>query len=296
VAPEVIMLAYVNGSLVPEEHAKVSVFDRGFLFGDGVYELVRFFGGVGVALDLHQARLARSLELTGIIGFDANALVSICHSLLEANALHDASIYIQVTRGAGTARAHMPVPGLVPTVVALASRTAPLAEFNAAETLRAIVRPDMRWHRCEIKTTALAGNILALIEAQHAGAEECILVRDGLVSEGAYTNVGIVRGGTLITSPLDDAAAPVLHGTMRCWMLDAARDAGIPAEVRRIREHELCEADEVLVQSSRRLVSAVTELDGVRIADGEVGPVCRALFSAMHARIQKLTANPSTRS
>jgi D-alanine transaminase len=167
------MLAYVNGSLVPEEHAKVSVFDRGFLFGDGVYELVRFFGGVGVALDLHQARLARSLELTGIVGFDARTLVDICAALLEGNALTDAGIYIQVTRGAGIARAHMPVPGLVPTVVALASRSAPLAEFHAPETLRAIVRPDMRWHRCEIKTIALAGNILALIEAQGAGAEEC---------------------------------------------------------------------------------------------------------------------------
>ena len=285
------MLAYVNGSLVPEEHAKVSVFDRGFLFGDGVYEMVRFFGGIGVALDLHQARLAQSLALTGIKGFDASSLANICDRLLEANALRDASIYLQVTRGAGTARAHMPVPGLVPTVVALVSPSASLATFNAPETLRAIVRPDMRWHRCEIKTTALAGNILALIEAQREGAEECILVRDGLVSEGAYTNVGIARRGTLITCPLDDSAAPVLHGTMRCWMLDAARDAGIPTEVRRIREHELCEADEVLVQSSRRLVSAVTELDGVRIADGNAGPVCKALFTAMHARIQALTAN-----
>ena len=98
------MLAYVNGSLVPEEHAKVSVFDRGFLFGDGVYELVRFFGGVGVALDLHQARLARSLELTGIVGFDARTLVDICAALLEGNALTDAGIYIQITRGAGIAR------------------------------------------------------------------------------------------------------------------------------------------------------------------------------------------------
>lgn len=99
------MLAYVNGSLVPEEHAKVSVFDRGFLFGDGVYELVRFFGGVGVALDLHQARLARSLELTGIVGFDARTLVDICAALLEGNALTDAGIYIQIT-AARALRAH----------------------------------------------------------------------------------------------------------------------------------------------------------------------------------------------
>jgi D-alanine transaminase len=108
------------------------------------------------------------------------------------------------------------------------------------------------------------------------------------VSEGAYTNVAIVKDGTLVTCPLDDGAAPVLHGTMRCWMLGAARAAGVPADVRRIRAEELATADEVLVQSSRRLVSAVTHLDGTPVAGGSApGPVCRALFAAMHARIAR---------
>ena len=209
------MLVHLNGSLVPQAEARVSVFDRGFLFGDGVYEMVRYFGGVGVALDLHVARLARSLELTGIRGFDAARLAAIGRELLHANGLRDAGVYLQVTRGAGLTRAHMPSPDLVPTVFAYASASEPLDAFTAPGTLRAIVRPDARWHRCEIKTIALAGNILALVEAQAAGAEECILVRDGLVSEGAYTNVAIVRAGRLVTCPLDDGAAPVLHGTTR---------------------------------------------------------------------------------
>jgi D-alanine transaminase len=183
----------------------------------------------------------------------------------------------------------MPAPDLVPTVFAYAAASEPLEAFTEPGTLRAIVRPDLRWHRCEIKTIALAGNILALVEAQAVGAEECILVREGLVSEGAYTNVAIVKDGTLVTCPLDDGAAPVLHGTMRCWMLDAARAAGVPADVRRIRAEELATEDEVLVQSSRRLVSAVTHLDGTPVAGGgsAPGPVCRALFAAMHARIAR---------
>lgn len=280
-------LVHLNGALVAEHEARVSVWDRGFLLGDGVYEFVRFFGGVGVALDLHEARLARSLALAGIRGFDAGRLGRIARELLEANRLRDAGVYLQVTRGAGTTRSHMPTPGLVPTVFAFASPSAPLESFVRPETLRAIVRPDLRWHRCEIKTTALAGNVLALIEAQAEGADECILVRDGLVGEGAYTNAAIVRGGTLVTSPVGDDAAPVLHGTMRHWMLDAARDAGIPAEVRRFREDELRAADEVLVQSSRRLVAAVTHLDGTQVGTGIAGPACNALFAAMRARVAR---------
>lgn len=278
-------LVHLDGRLVRGDEARVSAWDRGFLLGDGVYEYVRYFAGVGVALDLHEARLARSLELTGIRGFDARMLGSIGRGLLEANGLRDAGVYLQVTRGAGTTRSHMPTPGLVPTVFAFATPSAPLEAFTEPEEMRAIVRPDLRWHRCEVKTIALAGNVLALIEAQAAGADECILVRDGLVGEGAYTNAAVVRGGTLVTPPVDDGAAPVLHGTMRHWMLDAARDACVRVDVRRIRAEELAGASEVLVQSSRRLVSGVSHLDGVPVGDGAPGPVCRALFDAMRARI-----------
>jgi D-alanine transaminase len=285
------MIAWVNGALVPQESATVSVMDRGFLFGDGVYELVRFFGGVGAAMDLHRDRLARSCAHAGIQGFDAASLPAICDALLHANGLCDASVYVQVTRGAGTARAHMPTPGMAPTVVAFATPTAPLSAFTEPEAARAIVRPDLRWHRCEIKTTSLAGNILALIEAQRAGADECILVRDGLVSEGAYTNVAIASRGRVATCALDDARTPVLHGTMRAWMVDAAREAGIPLDERPVTEAELRAADEVLVLSSRRFVSGVTWLDGAPVGDGTVGPACRALFAAMHARMaRQLTA------
>lgn len=289
------MLVHLDGSLVAADRARVSVWDRGFLFGDGVYEMVRYFGGVGVALDLHVERLARSLRSTGIAGFDAARLGAIGHELLEANGLEDAGLYLQVTRGAGSARAHMPEPGMRPTVFACVNPSEPLGRFTGPGTLRAITRPDLRWHRCEIKTISLAGNILSLLEAQAAGAEECILLRDGFVGEGAYTNVAIVRGGTLVTCPLGDDASPVLHGTMRCWMLEAAREEGMASEVRRVRAEELRDCDEVLVQSSRRFVGAVTELDGAPVGGGEAGPGCRAIFAGMRRRIEREVASARRR-
>jgi D-alanine transaminase len=279
------MRVLVNGRLVPQHEATVSVFDRGFLFGDGVYEVVRYFAGHGVALDLHTARLAESLRMAGIAGFDARELGAIAETVLGANGLADATVYVQVTRGAGTSRAHMPPPGLRPTVVAFATPSAPLAEFTEPECAAAIVRDDPRWRHCAIKTTSLAGHILCLVEAQAAGADECILLRQGLVGEGAYTNVAIARGGRLHTCALDDPATPVLHGTMRAWALDAARAAGIPCREGPVTEADLRAADEVLILSSRRLASAVTRLDGATVGAGAPGPVCRAVFAGMRDRI-----------
>jgi D-alanine transaminase len=138
----------------------------------------------------------------------------------------------------------------------------------------------------------LAGNILCLIEAQRAGADECILTRDGWVGEGAYTNVALVSNGTVVTCGLEDAQTPVLHGTMRAWMLDAARACGIAVQERPVHERELRQADEVLIVSSRRFVSGVLKLDGVQVGDGTVGPVCRALFAGMRERIAAMVSVP----
>lgn len=286
------MLVYVNGRLVPQQQATISVFDRGFLFGDGVYEVVRFFDGVGVAMDLHVARLARSCRMAGIDGFDAEQLPAMAATLLRENALRNASFYVQVTRGCGDSRAHMPSADLRPTVVATMTAAASLQEFTQPESAAAIVREDPRWTRCDIKTTSLAGNILCLIEAQRAGADECILTRDGLVGEGAYTNVAIVKDGRVATCGLDDELTPVLHGTMRAWMLDAARACGIGVKEGPVRGDELRHADEVLIMSSRRLVSGVVTLDGATVGSGAVGPVCRALFASMRERIAAMVGVP----
>jgi len=271
---------YLNGSILDQRDAHISVLDRGFLFGDGVYELLRYFDGHGVGLDAHARRLARSLDLARIRGFDAAELGAIAHALLEANGLRDAVVYMQVTRGAGSVRAHVPTEPLVPTVFAMATPAEPITALVAPQEVAAITAEDMRWRLCEIKTLSLMGNILHLLDADAQGANEAILVRDGLVGEGAYSNVALVRQGTLVTTPVSEEP-PILHGTARADLLAAARHAGIPAEVRRVRADELAEADEVMITSSRRFVSAVTRLDGRVVRDGGAGPVTRRLFAQM---------------
>jgi len=276
---------YLNGSILEERDAHISVLDRGFLFGDGVYELLRYFDGFGVGVDAHARRLARSLELARIRGFDASALGSIAAALLDANGLRDGVVYLQVTRGAGSVRAHVPTAPLTPTIFAMATAAEPLASLVAPQEVGAITAEDMRWRPCEIKTLSLMGNILHLLDADAQGANEAILHRDGFVGEGAYSNVALVTDGRLVTPPIAEDP-PILHGTARADLLAAARSAGIPAEIRKIRLAELRSADELMITSSRRLVSAATALDGTPVGNGSAGPVTRALFAQMRADIE----------
>ncbi|MFO0829348.1 MAG: aminotransferase class IV [Phycisphaerales bacterium] len=286
---------WLNGSLVDERAATISVFDRGFLFGDGVYELVRFFRcasncphrRIGDGMDLHVARLERSLRLAEIRGFAAVELPRICDAVLDANDLDDAAVYVQITRGAGPTRSHVPQAPLTPTVLATATPCEPIERFAEPASVRAITREDLRWSLCQIKTISLMGNILALLDADRHGATEAILHRGGVVSEGAYTNVFAAIGDTLVTPPVD-AEPPILHGVTRAQILATAEAAGLAPTVRPLHLDELQRADEVLITSSRRLVSAVVELDGVVVGDGTPGRAARALFEAMRRRIAHL--------
>lgn len=278
------MKIHLNGTLVDESEARVSVFDRGFLFGDGVYELVRYFDGHGVGIPAHAARLGRSLRLARIEGFDADSLDALARELLEANGLRDGVVYLQVTRGAANARSHVPAGPLRPTVVGIATAAEPISALVAPQEISAITAPDMRWKLCEIKTISLMGNILHLLAADGTGAQEAILHRDGLVGEGAYSNVAAVLDGRLVTSPVDDGP-PILHGTARLDLLAAAREIGMPVEIRSIPLDELRRADEIMITSSRRLVSAVVRLDGATVGAGAAGPRTRALFDAMRRSI-----------
>jgi len=276
---------FLNGSILDERDAHISVLDRGFLFGDGVYELLRYFDGYGVGVDVHARRLARSLSLARIEGFDAAELGAIARTLLDANNLRDGVVYLQVTRGAGRVRAHVPTERLTPTVFAMATAAEPIAALTAPSEVKVVTAEDMRWKLCEIKTLSLMGNILHLLDADAHGANEAILHRDGFVGEGAYSNVALVMDGRLVTPPIAEDP-PILHGTARADLLAAARAAGIPAEIRKIRLAELRSADELMITSSRRLVSAATALDGAPVGDGRAGPVTRALFAQMRADIE----------
>ena len=279
------MQVWLNGRILPAHEATLNPFDRGFLFGDGVYELVRFFNGVGVGIDAHVARLERSLGLTRISGFDACSFPALCHDLLAANGLRDAAIYLQVTRGVQLPRAHMPTPGLSPTVFAYASACGSIDELATLHAGTAITRPDPRWSRCEIKTTSLLGNILSLLDAQDERADEVLLTRHGLVGEGAYSNVFALLRGTLVTTPVDDDP-PILHGVTRWQLLEEAARAGVPTAVRPISLDELAAASEVFIAASRRLVTPILAIDGRPVGDGAIGPVTQRAFSLLAARIR----------
>jgi D-alanine transaminase len=279
------MQVWLDGRVMPVHEARISPFDRGFLFGDGVYEVVRFFDGVGMAMDLHLARLERSLSLAGIEGFSAEQASHAMHAVLQADGLRDAAVYLQVTRGAATTRTHIPPRGLNPTVFAFASACPPLSSLDAAAPISVVVRPDDRWHRCEIKTISLMGSVLPMLEAAEAGAEEAILVRDGLVSEGSSSNVMVVHGGTVATPPVDTDPS-ILHGTMRHLALEAARSEGLSVGIRPLPLQLMLQADEILIVSSKRVLAGVTRLDGRTFGNGAVGPVAHRLIRRMRDGVQ----------
>ena len=275
--------AWLNGALVDPAQAQVSVFDRGFLFGDGVYEVVRFFGGHGVGITAHIERLRESLRLTRISGFDPTQLAVISRLLLEELGTGDATVYLQITRGTAPTRTHIPAPGMTPTVFAFVAPTPGIESLAAPSVLRARTAVDMRWGYCQIKTTSLMGNVLHVL-GDDPTCEEAILHRDGFVSEGTSANVFAVVHGVLVTPPVD-AQPPILHGVMRALVLEAAKTEGIAHSVRPLALSELQGAPEVFITGSRRFVGAVSHLDGVARSQAAPGPVAQRVLDSMRRTI-----------
>ncbi|MDA0802585.1 MAG: aminotransferase class IV [Planctomycetota bacterium] len=249
----------------------MSVFDRGFLFGDGVYEVVHAFGGRWLDMNLHVGRLRKSLVAVGIDPAMADELPRAARMLVGDTPL-DASIYLQVTRGAGSDRTHLPQAGLVPTVFATLSQTESLAALRstaAPPSIRAVTAPDSRWLRLEIKSISLMGALLPLMDAQRHGAGEVIFTRDGFVAEGGSSNIFAVIGGELVTPPL--GGPPMLHGCLRTRLLSVAIANGIPVSVRSVPTAELKRATTILSTGSRSLIRVVASLDGEPVGVGAPG-------------------------
>lgn len=275
------MLVWLNGSLVPPERATISVFDRSVLFGEGLYEVVRAIDGRLPFLARHESRLAASLAAVDLGGVHPRILGEVARTLLEANDLRDASIYLQVTRGGMLgARRHVPHADLRPVVFAFATAAEPLAEEPS--TVSASIQQDPRWLGCAIKSTNLLGNVLALMSASAAGDDEALLVRDGLVSEGTSTNVFALVGDRLVTPPTS-TSPPILAGVNRAVLLDELRAAGEPVVEAPLPVEALRGAREVIVTSSRRLAAAVTRLDGRPVGDGRIGRWSRRCFDLLRA-------------
>lgn len=271
-------IAYLNGSFVPIEDARVSPLDRGFLFGDAVYEVIPVFGNRPFLLDAHLQRLRRSLkELQITDPCSTEQWKSIIAGLIEKNDNDDLSVYLQVTRGADSGRDHMFPDGVQPTVFAMASN---LASPDFTSGVSAIVCPDNRWNRCDIKATALLANVISHQQAREEGAVDAILVWGGEVTEGASSSVIIVENGALIRRP---NGQEVLPGTTTDHVVALAQKAGIGCRQEAISESRLRHADEIWLTSATKGIAPVVRLDDQIVGTGVPGPVWQMVIKLYEA-------------
>ena len=250
------MLVWINGTISLPQDARISVFDRGFLYGDSVYEGIRFFAGIGVGFDQHIERLRRSLAYTGITGFEPDACKAICRALMDELKTEDSMIYLQVTRGVQVPRKHFPAADLTPTVVAIGSPAGSLESMNEPMQVSVSLEPDLRRLRCEVKATNLLENVLATMAAHRMGADEPVFQLDGVLTEGSASIIFVVQGSTVRTPQLNHPR-PILPGINRELALDAARALGLKVEETPITVEELRDADEAFIPSSSRVVAAI---------------------------------------
>ncbi|MFB9887151.1 aminotransferase class IV [Balneatrix alpica] len=273
-------IVYLNGEFIAAEQAKISVFDRGFLFADSVYELIPVIDGQGLQMEEHLQRLQRSLSELDIRA-EAN-WQWICTELAARNGGGNQSIYLQVSRGADSRRrADWPVD-IRPTIFACAQPISrPLAlPPEQTQGIKLVVQEDLRWGRCDIKSTMLLPNVMARQAAKRAQAEEALLVKQGRVIEGASSSIFMVQYGQLITPPLDQERLP---GTTRALVLRLAAQANINLQEREFTLAELLQAEEVWISSSSRGVLPVVQIDQHVIADGQPGSLWRQLAALYQA-------------
>jgi D-alanine transaminase len=271
-------IVYVNGSFLPRREARVSVEDRGFVFGDGVYEVLRAVNGSLFATRFHNDRLERSLDGVRIAlkGGDSPArFVDIGKQLLRENDLThgEATLYIQVTRGATTRAHYFPPPDITPTIYISAARFTPYAEL-AQNGASAISHPDLRWERCDLKTLNLLPNVLASQTARERGAFEAMLIRDGVVTEGTRTNFFGVVNGSLRTHPSDNH---ILPGITRSVLRDLARDLSIDLDETPISVAEIPALTELFLTGTTTDVMPVVKLDDKPVGSGRPGELTRRL-------------------
>ncbi|RSF06960.1 D-amino-acid transaminase [Achromobacter aegrifaciens] len=268
---------HINGSLVPAEQAVIPALDRGFLFGDGVYEVIAVIDGLLLEFERHAARLARSLAEVGIRNpLPRDTLLARCRELVLRNGLREGSVYVQVTRGADSKRDFAFPADVEPTVMMYVSekslRVNPLAESG----VRVASVPDMRWQRRDIKSVSLIAQVLAKQAAQAAGAFEALMVdADGVVTEGSSSSALLVDAqGRIVVRPL---SREILPGCTRAAVLALAAKRGVAVEERKFTLDECRRATELVLTSALHFVLPVIELDGQPIGTGRPGPVCREL-------------------
>lgn len=276
------MTVFLNGKFMPIEEAKVSVLDRGFIFGDGVYEVIPVYSRRAFRLEEHLQRLQHSLDGIQLKNpHSESEWTDILNELIRRSAPEDQYLYLHVTRGVAKRDHAFPIPAPTPTVFVLSNPlTTPSAELLKSG-ISCITVVDNRWLRCDIKAIALLPNVLLRQAAVAAGCAEAILIRnDEFMTEGAASNIFVVKNGTLLAPPKDNLMLP---GITYDVILEIAAANGIPHEVRKVMKEEVFSADELLLTSSTKEVMAITTLDGKPVGDGRPG----AMFVKLHTLYQK---------
>ncbi len=273
--------AYLNGEYLPLEECKVSVLDRGFIFGDAIYELIPVYNAKPFCLEAHLERLARSLDQTMISNPHANEeWQHIINSLIEQSGLTQLSVYLQVTRGVAKRDHAFPV-NISPTVFGMTSAW-PSANSNMYEKgLAVVTAEDIRWGRCDIKVTSLLANVMKKQQAVESNADEAILVRDGYVLEGAATNVFVVKDGQVMTAPKNNL---ILPGITRDVVVELLTDNNISLVEQAATAQQLTQADEVWITSSTKECAPVTTINGKPVGTGHPGNLWQKVYRLYQER------------
>jgi D-alanine transaminase len=272
------MIVYLNGEIADKASVGISPDERGFLFGDGAYEVMRVYQGELFRAEDHVVRFERSLDELKIRGFDPETVMDIADKLIKANGVEDgeAIFYIQVTRGAAPRKHTFPPADTPPTVYAYAKAFTPPSE-KLNHGVGIILVPDIRWARCDIKTTALLPNVLANQAASEKDAEEAVFVRDGAITDGSHSNFFAVFDGCLVTPPRTNY---ILAGITRKVILERCQKLGIPAEESPVFEKDLNDAGEMFISGTTTDVTPVISVNGKPVGNGKPGAVTKKLQKA----------------
>jgi D-alanine transaminase len=274
---------YFNGKFIPKEEVKISPDDRGFLLADGIYEVVRWYEGFFYDMNNHVIRLGRSLRELRINWTDYRSFPSVANELIKINSLGNqpAMVYLQVTRGVAKRTHSFPSPEVVPTVYAYVWGFVP--DSLSKETgIKVMMKEDIRWSRCDIKSVALLANTISFQEAHENGLKECVFVRNGLVTEGSRSNIFFVIDGTLFTHPESNY---ILSGVTRKNVLRIAEEAGIKIREEAVLENRLRVIQEAFITNTSAEVTPVIELGGNTFGDGTPGKITRLIQEKFDSEI-----------
>jgi D-alanine transaminase len=270
-----VVSAYINGEFVAPEDARISAFDRGLIFGDGIYEVVPIYGGQTFRWDEHLTRLNNNLNVVGIRQpCTRQQWAKLIVGLLSRATEQDHYLYIQVTRGVAP-RNHVFPDSAEPTVFAYVQKMGPVAPSALTQGVTVVTIPDFRWHRCDIKTTSLIANVWLRQQAKEQGAAEAVLVRDGVVTEGAATNVFAVIDDIVRTAP---QGPNLLPGITRDVVVELMDRAAVAYEERAFTEQQMIDAEEVWITSSTNEILPVNRINDKVVSEGRPGPVFQHVY------------------